>query len=527
MRIQDNSAWMFGVSILTGLLMSVPFLHYQMGWLVIISLVPFFFFVEQLNKNKTISKRSKIAYIWLTGWVFLLGVTFWLVQTEPARWTGLMGWVSIGSLVLTYILFSGFLSLGFVFLGLGWVYLKINFTQKRIFLVLPALWVVCEFLRSWLFSAISLGPNTTLGPHWNFGDLGFAASVTPLVFISRFVGLYGLGFIVIVVNLCIFWLIQKRWKLPLLILSAIIITTLLGYVVYQKPSGSQVEVGALQLGKNEDLQIGSIPYHEALANIAPEKSLDVIVLPEYSEIFQETAREKDKNNLTTIAMSNDTPVITSVQSVSGSKNYNTVVVYKPNGEELYRHNKQFLVPIGEAMPYAYTYLFKLIGQGKVIDGTASAREVSKGDTPAEPFSVNNIKLGLQACSGAISPELYRDLVRQGATLLTNSASLSIFYSAPTYHQQAQQMARFMAVANARPFAQATDGSYSFIIDSNGNWIVKSGRINLELIRAKIQLNTHNTLYSVLGEWVILISIIIISGQIVALTRKQKHSALKK
>ncbi|MBA3679380.1 hypothetical protein H0W80_04325, partial [Candidatus Saccharibacteria bacterium] len=225
-----SSLKIFGFSIAVGLIMTVPFWRYQLGWLVCIVLLPFIYLLQVLNRTD-LTKRSKIGFIWLSGWVFLLGVTFWLIQTEPGRWTGLTGWLSISSLVLTNILFSGFLSLGFVFFGITWVYLKPELWQKRIFLVLPALWVLAEWARSWLFSVISLGPNTTIGPHWNFGDLGFAASVTPLVFLARFMGLYGLGFVIIMINLCVWWLVQRRYKLPSVILASIMVVSFLGYMV--------------------------------------------------------------------------------------------------------------------------------------------------------------------------------------------------------------------------------------------------------------------------------------------------------
>lgn len=227
---RQSTIWLFALAIIVGLLMSLPFWHYWLGWTVLLILLPFFYLLKQLDVKK-LSNRSKIGYIWVSGWVMLLGVTFWIMQTEPGRWTGLMGWLSITLLILTYMLFSLILSLGFVLFGIGWVKLKIRFEQKRVFLVLPALWIVCEWLRGWIFSIISIGPDSLTGPHWNFGNLGFAASVTPLVFVGRFVGLLGISFIVVVINLCIYWLIQKRWKLPVIILASIFLFTLTSWYI--------------------------------------------------------------------------------------------------------------------------------------------------------------------------------------------------------------------------------------------------------------------------------------------------------
>ncbi len=509
-KFNQSNIGLFTLAIIVGLILSLPFWRYSFGWTVFIVLLPFFYFLKQLE-GKKLSSRSKLGYIWVSGWVMLLGVTFWIMQTEPGRWTGLIGWLSITLLLLTYILFSLILSLGFVLFGIGWVRLKISFNQKRIFLVLPALWVVCEWLRGWIFSIISIGPDSLVGPHWNFGNLGFAASVTPLVFVGRLVGLLGISFIVVVINLCIFWIIQKRWKLPLFLLSSIMLLTLTSWYLYKTPTGPSVNVLSLQFGINQNREIGSIDYHNNLATLQPKDKIDILVLPEYSSIFENDQKNSDSTALSRLTRNSETPIITSRQTTKGSKSFNTLTVYKNDSSILYEHDKNFLIPVGEAMPYAFSIPLALSKKDDVV----KIREVSKGDTDVRVYSSNGIVIGSQACSGAITPELYRKLVASGAVVVTNSASLSIFETSQSYHNQAQQMARFMAVANARPFIQATDGSYSFIVGSNGAWQKKSQQHNIEAITDIVTLNSTKTMYTVLGEWVFWISLLILIIQLVS------------
>lgn len=506
----------FCLSIIAGLALCLPFLHYNLGWLIFLALIPFLFLLKLINES-SLRKGSKVGYIWLSGWVMMSGVVFWLLQTQPDRWAGLSGWWAMGSLLVVFLLFSAILSFGFIFFGLGWVFMKLNLTQKRIFILLPALWIVCEFLRSWLFSLIATGPNTVLGANWNFGNLGFAASVSPLVFLARIGGLYGLSFAVIVINLSIFWIIQKRWKLPLILLLSIGLITTGAYFGYKQTDGKQIGVAALQLGKNQSLQIGSIGYHNQLSEIPIQNQADIIVLPEYSTIFEGENEPTDSVFIHQLSNSSQTPIITSLQRSETEKLFNTVTVYNPNKDVVFSYDKQFLIPVGEAMPYALSKPLELFGQGAGL----KLREITRGNAPATTFVANGLAIGSQACSGAISPELYRELVNGGAQILTNSASLSIFADSPTYHQQAQQMARFMAVSNARPFAQATDGSYSFVIDSNGRWLAKSGQDNLQLIHTNVTTNTRRTFYSRLGEWVIWASVLILVGYSILLWKQPK------
>lgn len=489
--------------------LSLPFLLYGLGWLSLIGLLPFLYLLQYLAHHKI---GRTLGFWWVVGFGSQIVVLFWMLQTQPERWAGANGWVAIGALVFGYIAFALTMSAGFVLAG--WLYriTKSDLQKPLVFLTLPAAWIIGEFVRSWLFSVISAGPNTTLGPFWNFGALGFAASVTPLIYLSRFVGLWGLSFVVVVINLAIFWLLHRRYKLPAVILLSIVVLSAAAWLVYKNPSGKEIKAATVQFGNNDSLQIGGVDFHQDLAQKVQGKSADMLVLPEYSDIFVESEASTDQAMAHKLLSSENSPIITSTQrNDDNDQRFNDIAVYDSSGGIRHTQDKQFLIPIGEAMPYAFIYLFRATGQGSTIDSQFHEREVTKNPNPDSPYSINDIKIGSLACSGAIGPELYRGLTASGAQMLTNSASLSIFSKAPTYHQQAQQMARFIAVANARPFVQATDGSYSFIIDQNGKWLAKSGQDNLELLIRGIKLNDIKTLYTMLGEWVVLASVVIVSS----------------
>ncbi|MBI2797995.1 apolipoprotein N-acyltransferase [Candidatus Saccharibacteria bacterium] len=485
--------------------LSLPFLGYNLGWLGLVGLLPLLYLLQYLQKHGEV---KALGFWWMVGFGSQAIILFWMLQTQPERWAGTSGWTAIGGLVFGYLAFALVLSVGFVVAG--WLYklTKSKLDNPWVFLTLPAAWVIGEFVRSWLFSVISSGPNTTLGPFWNFGALGFAASVTPLVYLSRFVGLWGLSFAVVVVNLAVFWLLHKRWKLPAVIGFGLMLATVLSWLIYKDASSKSISVAAVQLGTNDSLQIGGLDFRQGLFKLSQAKQAEVLVLSEYSGIFAEDKSQTDQALAHKLLSSENAPIITSTQTQPGAdstERRNTLTVYNPEGKIVREQDKQFLIPIGEAMPYAFIFLLKAIGQGKVIDDQFQSREVTRSPKPDTTFELNDLKIGALACSGAIGPELYRSLAVGGAQILTNSASLSIFAKAPAYHQQAQQMARFIAVANARPFVQATDGSYSFIIDQNGSWLAKSGQQNLELLVESVKLNNTKTLYTLLGEWAVVAS----------------------
>jgi apolipoprotein N-acyltransferase len=160
------------------------------------------------------------------------------------------------------------------------------------------------------------------------------------------------------------------------------------------------------------------------------------------------------------------------------------------------------------MPYIIEALLRVTGQSEALELNKVTQNVKKGEKTEPPVSVAGKTIGALACSGAIAPELYRSMVVQGAEVLTNSASLGTFTNAPLYHAQTRQMARFNAIANARPYVQASTGAYSYAIDSNGKFVFRTTKTGLNHQFLSIQTNKAYTWYSKLGEWVVLASLIL-------------------
>ena len=488
--------------------MALPFLFYSAGWLNIICLLPFLYYLSLQKKFA----KGFITSIWAIGVVYIFVVVSWIASTRPDNWAYIQGWQGGIGLLVIYILLVGFLSVQFILFG--WLYkrLRVNLFNRWSFVVLPSIWVVSEVFRSYFFSILSYGPNGSIGPYWNFGVLGFAAGVTPLGYAGRLIGLYGLSFVVVAINLAFFWMLNKRYKLPLIIFGSIILLSLLGWVIFSNISGSKLSVAAVQLPPTDDNSL-TISYQKGLAKEIVDdktipKSIELFLLPEYSEFYTDIS--DDAKNITTTYLASNGASIT---SVSGDKDKtkptNDLVVYTPNGDIQTSHKKQFLIPVGEYMPYVVSGLLQLSGQKEALNINETTQSINKGNKKEPPVVVAGRSIGALACSAAIAPELYRSMVVQGAEVLTNSASLGTFTHAPLYHAQSRQMARFDAIANARPFVQASTGAFSYFIDSNGKFIYRTTKTGLGFKQVEINTNKNITLYSKLGEWVSLLSFVLV------------------
>ena len=116
-----------------------------------------------------------------------------------------------------------------------------------------------------------------------------------------------------------------------------------------------------------------------------------------------------------------------------------------------------------------------------------------------PYAFNKqLVVGAAACSSIISTEDYRSLVNQGATVLTNSASLDIFNGSRLFNWQHRGLAKFMAVANARPLLQSSNNWPAFALDQNGNQLAQIQPVGSTQVT--ITTNNKKTPYTLLGEW---------------------------
>lgn len=484
--------------------LSLPFMHYQAGWLALIAPLPVIFL---LSRIKRYGRSAQVFILWLVGFVSISIVLQWLLQTQPERWTAFTGVWAIALLVLGWLIMSLSLSAGWWLFGFVWTRLKLNMDDKYIWLALPALWVLCEYLRSYVFSIVSFGTSTTIGPYWGLGVVGNAVGVTPIGFSARLVGFYGLSALVVILNIAIFKLIIKPRQLliPIGGIISILIISMVSYLVYLPSKDTSYKVSAVQLGVDSNLNSPGADYYSSFDYKQDPTNSDILVTPEYSQFFEFKDTQEDPKKLLEKTLQPNGVAITSMTENVDDKHYNKLVVYNRQGEIIDSQRKQFLIPVGESTPYLLAVPLRLLGKGSELDTLTASREVSKGDKPIRLTDVNGYKIGALVCSGAVAPFQYQGLVREGAVILTNSASLSIFEKANTYHQQTQQIARTVAIATNRPFAQSTDGSYSYIIDKDGNYLAKSSLTKLEVISANVRAGKNRTVYDFLGEWVVLVS----------------------
>jgi len=485
----------------------VGFWRYQNGFLVVIALLPLIYFLQIAQKRK-LSAKKVITVFWLSGLVGYLGIMAWVLSIRPETWSGIEGKVPLMFVVAVWLVSGLALSVGpLLFAFFITRPKKLNLQNSSIIILLPAAWVVSEYARSWILSLTWYGSNGTLGAHWNFGTLGLGLAATPLATISRLVGLYGLTFLAVSLNITIYWLLKRQFKQSAIVLGAVSLILVISQVAY-RPEGRSARVGIVQLPNSRNIS------YQQLAKKLEDNSkqrVDILVLPEYANFFESTPTETSQQILTSV-FGNQKGV--GIYSREHDDSYGQIekqrtdqtVYFNERGEILATQDKWFLIPHGEYLPTTIRLVLGWTGHEALIGDFNRARALKKAEHPERVISYNNTKVGAIACSGIVSPALYRSLANKGADVLVNTASLNIFRSSE-YFQQTKMLARFNAVANNRPFAQATQDGYSYLINSDGQFLLETIDKNLNYITAETTMPNHQTLYSKFGDFVVFLSVV--------------------
>lgn len=496
------------IILISGAILSLAFIKYQLGWIMLFGAVPFFWHISNLEKRKLTNKQF-IMRVWGVGVVFFAITVSWiytiratdLIADPWLRWLFLF--LTLAIIVLIYS--SGFLLFAYLFRKL-----RLSLDKPSSFLIIPAIWIVGEYLRSIIFSIVWIGDGASIGDYWNFGNFGFGASVTPMVYAGRLIGVYGLSFLVVLLNLAIFQLIfGKRKKQAIAVLVIVALIPSLGFMLYKTPASSKYSKVGLSFIESDYTINGKYetPLKESILNKGSGNP-SLLIMPEYSGFLEEDyAQPEDKEISKLIFQNNPNGKVISSQSVYRSEGRsNAVVLLDKDGNIIESQDKQFLIPGGEYVPYFYQGILVASGNSGFVVAHQKDKTLLKGADKAKPIEIDGIKYGVLACSGAIAPNYYRQVTKDGAEILINVASIASMGLDGFYFEQSKQMVRFQAVANSRVFLQSARGGQSYIIDRNGKFVLESQGKKTQYYSSELISDSTITLYTFLGEWVLTLSL---------------------
>ncbi|MBO4630583.1 MAG: apolipoprotein N-acyltransferase [Lentisphaeria bacterium] len=415
--------------------------------------------------------ESLFAFMWLREIMFFIPFVFGLVLGFfPALWGWMVPFLRRNFLIPPEIRLKGSEAL---------IHWRSESPFKELFCctALASWWCLTEWLRSWIFTGL---PWNLLGSsQWR---------ILPLIQICEYTGVYGLSFLVVLVNLTLASGLEQvkrkgvRHYYPLLFSLALVCACLTFGLKkirhYAKAiPGNQVKIGAVQPhlsqrrngGREKTLEAVRVCV-ELTEQLLERDKPNLIVWPEtavpvplnsvdpLAEYYrEEVARLGRKGNLPlllgTILLKNDPA------EPGGVAVYNSAVLVQPAMRVTDVYSKVHIVPFGEYVPFGreFPILNRLVGMGRNL----------KPGPEIKPMEIlPGLYAGISVCYEDIFPYISRIHARKGANVLlvvTNDA----WY--PTSNEPVQHFANslFRAVETRLPLIRIGNSNYSVLVEPTG------------------------------------------------------------
>ncbi|MCK4502570.1 MAG: apolipoprotein N-acyltransferase [Desulfuromonadales bacterium] len=489
----------------SGLLLAAAFPRpdlYPLAWIALVPLL-------------LVMRHRPFAAGFTVGTVFFAAVLYWL-NVVMTTYGGLSPLLSL----LAYLFLVTYLA---VYFGLStWLATRLETVLKLPYLfTLPPIWVALEYLRGWLFTGF---PWAMVGySQQNFSLAIQSCDVT---------GIYGVSLMLIAVNCAVAGIIAKpKSRLAWLgvVITLTISTSHFGYGVWRQQQpleqrSEQLRVALIQ-GNIDQAQKwlpenrqNTIDRYHKLSLEALAGQPDLLIWPEAATPFFLQDKSPLAERVRALPLQWQTPLLVGSPAYRQSgpdkyQYYNSAYLFSASGQELGRSDKIHLVPFGEYVPLGklLSFISKLVvGMGDFSPGQV------------QPLALNGHTLGVLICYEAIFPQLAREYVRQGSSLLVNLTNDAWFgrTSAP---YQLLAMTRFRAIENRIWIARAANTGVSALISPAGK-VVKSGAIFEPLqLGGLVGLGAEPTFYTRFGDVFAWFCLLISGGFMVALLVVWKRS----
>ncbi len=316
----------------------------------------------------------------------------------------------------------------------GYAQAKFKASQNlRVLMVMPAIWVVAEWLRGLLFTGF---------PWQVFGYSQVPDS--PLAGYAPLLGVYGVSLVAAVSAGLLLVLWQARWsrqgKIALAVLLALWVSgALLRNVDWTQPQGDPLKVSLLQGNIAQDIkfeQDALINTLETYRRLAQSSDARLIVMPETAvPLLRENVPRGYQAILREHVRQNGGDILIGAFEKENGSYYNSV--YTLGSAESQHYRKDHLVPFGEFIPLRSVFGWLINEVLQIPMG-----DQASGGAHQAPLNVAGQKVAVDICyEDAFGEEIIRALPQ--ATLLvnvTNDAWYGDSHAAMQHNQLSQMRA---------------------------------------------------------------------------------------
>jgi apolipoprotein N-acyltransferase len=368
----------------------------------------------------------------------------------------------------------------------------------RDWLVLPALWVLLEWLRGWLLS----------GFPWL--STGYAMIDSPLAGWAPILGVYGVTWAAVVISVAINVTFMPAMSLVKRALgvagaAALFVVPLLAPHDWTHAVGAPLAIAAVQGAVPQDQKWQAknreLTMQRYLRLTGEAWGAQLIIWPEAALPALSTDLRDYLHGLKEQALAHHADfAIGLVDYRPESKQYfNGILVLGDAGDGWYY--KRHLVPFGEYFPVpAFVRSWLRLMSLPYDDFTAGS--------PRQPIlTAAGQKLGLTICFEDAFGSQQLDTLRQ-ATLLINVTN-NAWYGDSTAPHQHLQIARMRALEAGRFEVRAANDGITAVIDPRGRIVARVAQFQEDVLRAKVQPMTGLTPYARFGNYPVVLATLLL------------------
>ncbi|MGA6926355.1 MAG: apolipoprotein N-acyltransferase [Desulfosarcina sp.] len=494
--------------ILGGLALTASFPKMGVSGLAWIALVPLLIALRGLTPAEAF--RTGMVF----GLIHYVTLLYWVVLTMH-NYGYLPWWQSFALLILL----AAYLAL---YPGLfAWMVIRLCRTPAHLILLAPVLWVALEYIRGFMLTGFPWG----LVGYSQFNRLN-------IIQISDMFGVYGISFLVVLVNAAGYVLLlfaaQKKWiahqarrrdavmavGLPLFLIG---LTLIYADTRIQAVDRSAAQAGSIRVAivqGNIDqarkwdpaFQIATTRKYVDLTLSDPARDAELVVWPETATPFYFGASPKLTRLVSDAVRQAKVHLLVGSPSVEGDAQrhtyYNSAYLVGPDGRATGRYDKVHLVPFGEYVPLKRLLSFV----GKMVAQVGDFSSGEKGRTLA--WGANRPPLGVQICFEVIFPGLSRSLVKNGAGVLVNLTNDAWFGKSAAAAQHFS-MTVFRAVENRRSLVRCANTGISGFVDPAGRIVERTDLFEDAVVVRDVTALTGTTVYTQIGDLLPLACLLVI------------------
>jgi apolipoprotein N-acyltransferase len=403
---------------------------------------------------------------WISGTLFFYGSCYWLTHAM-IRYGDIPAWAAYLLIIPpTAIagLFPAFCSVVLARVVARW--------GARALFVAPLLWVTFEWARLGL-----------IGQLWN--AIGYSqAYVTPLIQTARWGGVYMVGFLIVMVNAAIAYMLTQRTARGLKTAGVVILSTAL--IIFaasltasrsilpdssDPPGAAAATVVAVQPNVPMDQQksleetAALIERHYVLserglagANQFPDAPR-VVIWPESPMYFSYAKDTEFRQLVARFAAKNHTSVLfNAMEPAPAGGTYNSAVMVNEDGRLVAQYDKIRLLPFGEYVPLP-----------RWLPGVSAIPAMVGDFTPGAQYTLmplGEARAGVFICFESAFPSISRAFAQEGADVLVNISNDGYLGQTPVMRQHLANTV-FRAVENGRPVVRVTNTGITAFITERG------------------------------------------------------------